>query len=81
MYSVIAADCVLPFKSDHAWYFAFATKSNGLAGGSILTSPSVACLYNEYNSRSVPWLGRSDKDLLSETAWSNCCLNSMVACV
>ena len=31
----------------HASYFALATKSNGFAGGSIFTSPSVPCLYKE----------------------------------
>ena len=34
----------LPFKEVQASYFALLTKSKGLEGGSVFTSPSVPCL-------------------------------------
>jgi len=43
----MAVSFVFPFKEAHASYLALFTKSNGLEGGSELTSPVVACLYNE----------------------------------
>ena len=76
-YSCIAVSLDFPFNSSHAVYFAFATKSKGLEGASTFTSPSVDCLYNEYNCSSTSLEGFSGRDLLLATAASNCYFSSI----
>src|SRR5579871_1643974 len=75
MYSRITVSFAFPFSDTHASYFALATKSNGLEGGSVFTSPIVACLYREYNCNNDSLLGRELRFLLSSAACSNSCAN------
>src|SRR6187549_522778 len=76
-YNCIASSLVFPFRSDHAWYLALLTKSNGLEGASVFTSPSVLCLKREYNFSNVSLSGFEGSSLLSLVAFSNSSFNSM----
>ena len=73
MYSCMAASFDFPFSSFQALYFALATKSNGLDGASPATSPSVLCLYNEYNFSNVSLSGLDGNNLLFAAACPNSC--------
>ena len=75
--TIIAASELVPFSAAHASYFALLTKSNGLDGGSVFTSPSVDCLYKEYNCSNVSLLGLLESVLLSAAACSNCSFSSI----
>src|SRR6187401_1585120 len=74
----MAVSLDFPFNAAHASCFALFTKSNGFVGGSVLTSPVVACLYKEYNWSKTSLDGFSLKFLLLAVASSNCFCRSII---